>query len=522
MKRHLLLSAACSAFLANFAFGAPATSEPAHAPAAAPATAPAAGVAMKIFVVEVKGLVQVRMSETQPWQMAKVGMELTQGAEFRTGPRSSVSCQIPPDQTIVLDRLGTIKIDEAIRNGGAVKTDMVMKYGRTHYDIEAAGAEHQSTIRSPTSTLAVRGTFVSLYDQPPFTPEAESIHGQAAFRNAHRELRFGGTTPMFVTADKNSVADTALAKAAVDPTSSKSRTKSEQRYISDQTSKSAIFSLDDSAQIPIIRDGPPPPTDAQLLSEVPSLPGKLDIVMRWQGNANLNLVVGDQAGTNGATLLTTSQTQPLTEFLYPGFGLNHGAKGGTIPYDNQGGPNGGMEIAYWKGNNYPRGFYGISSVLESGGPALVTFNVFQNGKELNNMVALEVDSQGHLVQGAAGTPLAGLPINVMNSQITRPLSSTEQPNAFDLTFAGPNIFRDASVQVLIPSKLDNDIPPSPFSPIQEPPVTFPPPTPTKTGKVRATTAVKPANSTSVSSTPPRNAPMPADTSRESRPMGKSR
>ena len=54
-----------------------------------------------------------------------------------------------------------------------------MKYGRTHYDIEGAGLEHQSSIISPSSTLAVRGTNVSLFDQPPFKPEAISYTGRA-------------------------------------------------------------------------------------------------------------------------------------------------------------------------------------------------------------------------------------------------------------------------------------------------------------------------------------------------------
>ena len=269
----------------------------------APATAPAdAGadktIAMKIFVAEVKGMVQVRADENAAWKPATVGMELNQGAELRTGPRSSVTCQIPPDQTLVLDRLGTVRIDEAIRSGHKIKTDMTMKYGRTQYDIETAGAEHESTIRSPGSTLAVRGTFVSLYNQPPYTIEADSFHGRAEFRDAHRELRFGGSTITKLDQDKHSPADTALAKAVIDPTSSNTRTASEKRYVADQTSKSALFSFDDFSAIPVIRNGPPPPTDSQLLASVPTLPGTLDIVLRWQGNANINLVIGDEAGTN--------------------------------------------------------------------------------------------------------------------------------------------------------------------------------------------------------------------------------
>src|ERR1700683_537065 len=101
--------------------------------------------------------------------------------------------------------------------------------------------------------------------------------------------------------------------------------------------------------IDTIANGPPPPTDAELNAEAAAgnLPGALDIVLRWTGNANLNLSVVEETGTNPIKLLTDIQTAP-SEFLYPGFGLNHTSSGGTIPYDNIGGPNGGMEIAYWQ------------------------------------------------------------------------------------------------------------------------------------------------------------------------------
>ena len=46
------------------------------------------------------------------------------------------------------------------------------------------------------------------------------------------------------------------------------------------------------------------------------------------------------------------------EFLFPGFGFNVSSTGGVIPYDNRGGPRGGMEIAYWKGTP-PQGLFGV-------------------------------------------------------------------------------------------------------------------------------------------------------------------
>ena len=86
---------------------------------------------LKAKITGVEGKVQVRVSEDQPWQKAAVGIEVGENAEFRTGPRSAVRFVIPTDQTITLDRLGTVKVLTAINEGGRLKTDLGMKYGRT-------------------------------------------------------------------------------------------------------------------------------------------------------------------------------------------------------------------------------------------------------------------------------------------------------------------------------------------------------------------------------------------------------
>src|SRR5258706_13945260 len=119
-------------------------------------------------------------------------MNVTEGAEFRTGPRSAVRVLIPPDQTITLDRLGVVKLMQAIQQGNVVKTKVGMPYGRTRYDIEEAGIEHPSQLLSPSSTLAIPGTKGSVYDQPPFAPSAVSLTGRAVYTNGKRQAAFGG------------------------------------------------------------------------------------------------------------------------------------------------------------------------------------------------------------------------------------------------------------------------------------------------------------------------------------------
>lgn len=84
--------------------------------------------------------------------------------------RSAVKFMIGDDQTVTLDRLGTIQILRANFENGKVFTDLGMKYGRTRYDIESTARDHDAKVRSPSSVLAVRGTKFISEDQPPFAP----------------------------------------------------------------------------------------------------------------------------------------------------------------------------------------------------------------------------------------------------------------------------------------------------------------------------------------------------------------
>lgn len=197
---------------------------------------------MTVVVTAVRGMVQVRADENAKWQRAKPGMELTQGAEFRTGPRSAVEFKIPPDQTCVLDRLGTMKVLQAIRQGDNVKTDLGMKYGRTRYNIEAGGnLEHESTIRSPSATLAVRGTDVTFADEMGFPAMAQwnAVGFDAGKHDSQAQLTSndtgktqtfgGGGTDSQTNTGSKSAAAAALTTTA--PSQQRGQTKTEKQTV---------------------------------------------------------------------------------------------------------------------------------------------------------------------------------------------------------------------------------------------------------------------------------------------------
>jgi hypothetical protein len=331
--------------------------------------------AMPVIITEVKGMVQYRDDESLPWHIATAQARISEGAELRTGPHSSVTCVIPPDQTFTLDRLGVVRVEEAAKHGNKVSTDLIMKYGRTRYDIEAVGLEHEAKISSPSSTLAVRGTRVSLYDQVPYQPEAISYTGRAQFTYKGNTTgvgkKHGNFTRLIAGADGAS--QTGVDQTVVDPQEAAARSAADADLIATEVSRGAILSYDPIANIPVITNGRPF-TDAELPS---NLPGALDVVLRWTGDADLNLEVGLSKGDPATILATTGFVQG--ELLYPGYGYQNSPSGGHIPYDNRGGPTGGEEFAYWSGS-YPNGIYGLAAIGVSGVPTSATLDIYADGK----------------------------------------------------------------------------------------------------------------------------------------------
>lgn len=169
---------------------------------------------LRVFITAVQGdQAEFRRNAEAPWEKAAPGKVLDENAEFRTGDKSSIRFNIPPGQTFTVDRLSTCKVAEAAFDGAKVKTTIAMEQGRVRMDVNEtgngsaaqirkvdesafniaeAGVVHDTQIRSPNSALAVRGTKVSLLDQPPYAPLATSITGRAEYVNTRRQaVAFG-------------------------------------------------------------------------------------------------------------------------------------------------------------------------------------------------------------------------------------------------------------------------------------------------------------------------------------------
>ena len=332
-------------------------------------SAPAGGtVPLQIVVTQVQGTAQYRLNEDQDWMPAKAGLVLPEGVEFSTmKPSSALQFRIPPDQVYAVDRMTTVRITKASFQNGKLVTSTEMDTGRLRLDIEGAGVEHDSTIYSPNATLAVRGTQVTLYDQAPYAPTALSLTGRAQFRDARKAIAFGskGGGRVAVNTQSDTPAQLALQQTVVDPSIARARTATEATLVAQLLTRGASEFFDPVRGIEVIRGGTPPPPQALARN----LPG-LSVFVSWSGNADLNLGVGRQS---------------TGEFLYPVAGLSHYPNGDFIPFDHQGGPKGGIELA-----DFPsiRNVDKVNETLTvtashiSGAATALAFQTFMNGKPL--------------------------------------------------------------------------------------------------------------------------------------------
>jgi hypothetical protein len=341
------------------------------------------GEHMTVTVSAVQGAVQYSTDNEQTWRPCTVGLALGEGATFRTALRSSVTFTLPPNQTVTLDRAGKMSVLRAVKEKGAFHTDVGMTYGRTRYEVQAAGIEHESTVRTPNSTLAVRGTGVLISDERPFAAEVSHFEGLAEWTSGgRRQILANGTS---TAVGGQSAADVALYQSVVDPNIAFARTPSEVPLVTNLLSRGAVIQTNNNKGIPIVRGGVPP-TDAQLTK---LLPGRLNFVLRWDGPANLDLVVGNLAGAG--------------EAIYPATGANTSKSGGIIPFDHQGGPHGGIEIASW-GKSFPNGVLYPVGVTNVGGATVHwQVEVFLDGQPLTTLI----DSNGFPTQTLAGTIAKG-------------------------------------------------------------------------------------------------------------------
>jgi hypothetical protein len=317
---------------------------------------------LNIQITAVQGGGQYRLDSSSKWQKLAPGAHFVEGVELRTGAKGSIQFTVGTDQVYRIDRLTAIKVLRAsLRPDGTIKTDVGMAYGRVSKDVDAPSRPHEDTIITPSSTLAVRGTRVSMYDQPPFEPEAISLTG-TAFANLPGLLRgvtFGaaGQGTSAVTQSHPDAADQKHLTNIVDPAAANARTPGEQPFVVNVATSGRVNSVMSPLTFPTLSNTGMP-TDTQLANLVS---GDLIFAIRW--NTNTHVQIG-------------LETQGLGEFAFPVLNLNQTRTGGTIPFDNLGGPGGGYEVLKYPTKSFPDGLYLLNATNLGTTATTVTYNAY--------------------------------------------------------------------------------------------------------------------------------------------------
>jgi hypothetical protein len=324
---------------------------------------------LAIHVTAVQGGAQYRAAGEMKWRALKGPLDLSEGTELRTGPKGVIQFTVGTDQVYRVDRLTVVKLLRAnLGADGTIKTDVGMTYGRVSKDVDAPARPHEDVIVTPSSTLAVRGTRVSLYDQPPFEPEAISITGTAIanFNKLSHSVVFGakGQGVAAVNANNPDAANNSLVGSYVDPTPPTALTGYENRFNQFNPSN-RVQPISNPPSFPTVSDtGDPSYAELQTIAQN----NALTFAVSWNTDTHVQMeLIGSIAGGG--------------EFVYPVLGFNKSRNGGTIPFDNLGGPGGGYEIITYP-TVPPTGFYSIGATNVGTTDTTVTFSGFikEDGK----------------------------------------------------------------------------------------------------------------------------------------------
>src|SRR5205085_1310342 len=127
----------------------------------------------------------------------------------------------------------------------------------------------------------------------------------------------------------------------VDPSTANARTNADAALIANEVSRGAVLTYNPTIRLNEIRGGAGPQTDSALLN---SLPGRLNFVLRWNQNVDVDIFVTVQPGDQAKTIFGGTFNPNI--LLYPGFGLETSPTGGRVPFNHRGGPNGGPGIRF--------------------------------------------------------------------------------------------------------------------------------------------------------------------------------
>jgi len=114
---------------------------------------------LQAVIMNVEGKrAQWRTISDPAWKNAAVNDILSTGAEVRTGSDSTITLRIGMNASMLIDRTSRIVLPEMIQAGDVLRTRVTMQYGLADVKVDHVGLANDFEIKTPSATLAVKGT----------------------------------------------------------------------------------------------------------------------------------------------------------------------------------------------------------------------------------------------------------------------------------------------------------------------------------------------------------------------------
>ncbi len=138
------------------------------------AKAPAKQLTIRIAAME--GDVEVKLPGASKWTPAKVGMELTQGAEIQTHMFSWVDLQMANNSRTRLDSVTRLRVDKYLKDNKAVHTSLHVRSGAMSAVVNKGKLKADFRISTPRSTASIRGSELARLRTTPYSMLGDRYH----------------------------------------------------------------------------------------------------------------------------------------------------------------------------------------------------------------------------------------------------------------------------------------------------------------------------------------------------------
>jgi len=136
------------------------------------------------IVKSIDGEVTYKAEGETGWKPVSAGMEIKEGAYIMTAFESGCTLEFKDKSTLVVKELSKIQISKFALQAKSVNADVSLFNGRVkatvHRDIDT---KTEFRVKTPVSTISVRGTEEEIYYSPGFGAEVQNIFGLVEVTN---------------------------------------------------------------------------------------------------------------------------------------------------------------------------------------------------------------------------------------------------------------------------------------------------------------------------------------------------